>query len=370
MRVGVEARLLSSARPTGIENHLRELLRGFAELDDPPELILYTREEPATVPFGAVRPIRAPLGWLSAALPLVSLLERCDVLYFPYPVVPPLTPKPTATIVFDVSFLILPHLYPPEMLSNLVRPIELAVRRADRVIAISKQTAQDLETHYGLPSRKITMIYPGAPSGFSRIPDAGQIVAERFSLAEPYILGVGTIQPRKNFRRLVEAFALLVERERVQHHLVIAGQEGWGWQEVVEVVGKYQLSSRVHVLGYVDRADMAALYSRAELLAFPSLYEGFGFPILEAMACGAPVLTSSVSSMPEVAGDAAIYVDPLEVESIAQGILGLISDESLRADLAQRGTKRTALFSWRESARQTADLFRELAAPRKRSARE
>jgi glycosyltransferase involved in cell wall biosynthesis len=139
---------------------------------------------------------------------------------------------------------------------------------------------------------------------------------------------------------------------------------------VVEVVGKYQLSSRVHVLGYVDRADMAALYSRAELLAFPSLYEGFGFPILEAMACGAPVLTSSVSSMPEVAGDAAIYVDPLEVESIAQGILGLISDESLRADLAQRGTKRTALFSWRESARQTADLFRELAAPRKRSARE
>jgi glycosyltransferase involved in cell wall biosynthesis len=367
MRVGVEARLLSSARPTGIENHLRELLRGFSELDDPPELILYTREETPPVPFGVIRPIRVPFGWLSLALPIVATLERCNALYFPYPVLPPITPRPTATIVFDVSFLIMPQLYPPEMLSNLVRPIELGVRRADRVIAISKQTAQDLRTHYDLPSEKIALIYPGAPSGFSRIPDADRIVAERFSLTGPYILGVGTIQPRKNFRRLVEAFALLVEREGIQHHVVIAGQEGWGWQEVSEAIGKYGLSSRVHVLGYVDRAAMAALYSSAELLAFPSLYEGFGFPILEAMACGAPVLTSSVSSMPEAAGDVALYVDPLEVESIAQGILRLITDESLRADLVQKGLGRTALFSWRESARQTADLFRQLAGLQKES---
>jgi glycosyltransferase involved in cell wall biosynthesis len=255
----------------------------------------------------------------------------------------------------------MPELYPREMLANLVGPVELAVHRANRVIAISKQTAQDLETHYSLPPDKIALIYPGAPSGFSPVPDARHAALRGFSLDTPYILGVGTVQPRKNFRRLVEAFALVVEREAIPHHLVIAGQKGWGWQEVADAIGKYGLSSRVHVLGYVDRADMAGLYSGAQLFAFPSLYEGFGFPILEAMACGAPVLTSSVSSMPEVAGDAALYVDPLEVESIAHGIARLVADEALRAELSRKGTSRVALFSWRDTAKQTADLFGGLA---------
>lgn len=296
--------------------------------------------------------------WHRLRLPLVAELftGRVDVFHSPDFTLPPVWRARTLVTVHDLSFLRLPECFPDGLRRYLEAAVPRAVRRADHVIADSHNTRRDVMELLGAPGVKITVIHPGVEPRFR--PMTGEsdretlaAVRRKYNLPERFILGVGTIQPRKNFTRLVEAFGIL------NLHLVIAGGRGWLYEGVFERVRALGLEGRAHFLGFVDDADLPALYNLARLFAFPSLYEGFGIPPLEAMACGVPVVCSDTSSLPEVVGDAALTVDPLDVAALAEAMHRAIEDESLRASLVQRGLARAARFTWSKAAEELLEVY-------------
>jgi len=242
----------------------------------------------------------------------------------------------------------------PGMLKYLQTVVPRSIERADHVIAISETTRADLVDLYGVPPEKVSAIPLGVDPRFStgRTPEQVRHLREKYRLPEgPFVLTVGTMQPRKNHRRLIEAFYRLPESLRMAFTLVIAGGKGWGYDEVEEYVKQLGPDRRVVFTGFVDDGDLPALYRAATVFAYPALYEGFGLPVLEAMASGVPVLTSNISSLPEVTGPvAAALVDPLSVESIMGGLELLLDNPDLRARLGELGVERAATFTWAHTA--------------------
>ena len=243
--------------------------------------------------------------------------------------------------------------------------VRRSTRRARGVIAVSEATKRDLVELFGLPPQRITVVYNGVDESFSLCPP--QAAAEhRADNSQParYILHLGTLEPRKNLARLVQAFA------RVRAHsagdpplkLVLAGGKGWSYDAIFTEVERLGLTEDVLFPGYIDDRALADWYRGAAVFVYPSLMEGFGLPVLEAMACGAPVVTSNISSLPEVAGDAALLVDPYNVEALADALLGLLDNDALAAELRARGLKQAARFSWSRTAEQTAAIYRRMAA--------
>jgi len=361
MRVGIEARILSHPRRTGIERPLLGLMQGLREIPDPPEVLLYARGEPPKPldlpPCARWRTLNARFGWLTIALPLAARRDRCDVLYFPYPVLPPYRPIPTVAMIHDLGFVRFPEHYPADMLRNLVGPMRSAARRASLLVAVSESTKRDLVELFGISAEKISVVHHGVGAEFAPIPDARETVRARIGIERPYVLFVGTVQPRKNLPRLIEAFARVVREQGIPHELIIAGQKGWLAEESLSAPQKFGIEHRVRFVDYVPEEMLPALYTAADALAFPSLYEGFGLPVLEAMACGAPVLTSNASSLPEVAGNAAILVLPTSVVQIADGLARILFDEGLRSSLQQKGVHRARSFTWANSARSLISAF-------------
>jgi glycosyltransferase involved in cell wall biosynthesis len=257
----------------------------------------------------------------------------------------------TLLTVHDLSFLHYPDHFVPKLVRYLSGVVPRSVARADRVLADSQATRDDLIEYMGVPPEKVQVLYSGVDGRFRPTEEPGERerLKERYGLPgdRPYVLSVGTVQPRKNYVRLIRAFASL---ERTSHELVIAGGHGWLYQEVLAEAEERK--DRVRMLGFVDDADLPALYRGAALFAFPSLYEGFGLPVLEAMACGVPVVCSNTSSVPEVAGDAALLIDPHDEESLAQALERLLSDEGLREQMVKQGFERAGQFTWERAARQ------------------
>jgi glycosyltransferase involved in cell wall biosynthesis len=241
------------------------------------------------------------------------------------------------------------------------------------VLADSEATRRDLVRHYQIPEDKIAVVYPGRDETLAPVTDPTMLdaIRARYGLSGPYLLYVGTLQPRKNLVRLVQAFALLLESLAASHQspisnlqspasnlqLVLAGQKGWLYDEILSQIRKLDLTGRVILTGYVPDADLPALLSGALAFVFPSLYEGFGFPVLEAMACGTPVICSDASSLPEVAGDAALLVDPEDMEALAAALQRLVSDEALRRELVERGYRQVQRFSWRGCAEEALQVL-------------
>jgi glycosyltransferase involved in cell wall biosynthesis len=232
-------------------------------------------------------------------------------------------------------------------------------RAATHLIADSAATKRDLIERYGIGPSKITVVYPGYDVAiFQPVKDEGIIeaVKARYDIIGDYILFVGTLQPRKNLTRLIEAFSNI--RYPISNiQLVIAGKKGWLYEQIFRQVKELGLEGEVVFTGYVPAGDLPALLSGARLFVFPSLYEGFGLPVLEAMSCGTPVVCSNASSLPEVAGDAAVLVDPLDVEDLAMAMERVLSDEELRAELIERGFEQARKFSWERCARETLDVL-------------
>jgi glycosyltransferase involved in cell wall biosynthesis len=286
------------------------------------------------------------LDWMSAGADLFhagTLIHR-----------PPRRRLLTAT-VYDMTCWLMPELHPSANL-RAERSFSELVRAAAGLIAISECTKNDAVRVLGLAPEKITVIYPGiADSFFDPDPAAAADVRARYGFKRPFVLFVGTIEPRKNVDALLEAFAALPPSLREQYELVIAGPSGWARPET-----KARLAT-VRYLGYVPEADLPALTAAAAVFAYPSLYEGFGFPAAQAMAAGAPVLTSNVSSLPEVTGDAAVLVDPRSVSELRSGLMRLLDSASLRADLASRARARAERFRWPECAARSLDFFREVS---------
>jgi glycosyltransferase involved in cell wall biosynthesis len=238
-----------------------------------------------------------------------------------------------------------------------------SIGRADRIIAVSKNTANDLERHLGIPKEKISVVYEGIDhSLYSPVRDEGQLrqAREKYSLPAGFILYVGNIEPRKNIPALLKAFSKI----RAAHPglwLVIAGKKGWKYREIFKMMERdSELSLNVKFIDYVEERHLPALYSLASVFVYPSLYEGFGLPPLEAMACGVPVVASSASSVPEVVGAAALLVDPKDADSIADAVIRILKDKKLAAELSRRGPERAKMFDWEKTAKETIRIYEEI----------
>lgn len=267
--------------------------------------------------------------------------------------------KKIVTTVHDFSFRLFPEAHPKDRIQYFEKHFSKNIRRCDRIITDSVYIKSEAEELLGLPDNMITPVHLGVDHDvFKNYPrEALESCKREFGLPEKFILFVGTREPRKNLGRLVQAYAELPDPVQREFSLVLVGPRGWGESDPAR--GK-KLANRVMVLDYLDTQKLALAYNLASALAYPSLYEGFGLPPLEAMACGCPVVVSNVAALPEVCGDAAVYVDPNDTQSIAAGMQRVLSDETLRSDLIERGLRRAKNFTWEKTARETLKVFDEI----------
>lgn len=305
------------------------------------------------------------LGWEQTVLPLLLRQHRIDVLHSPHHHTPlvlaPPRPKRVVT-VHDVTFMLLPDRYPTARRLYMEGHTRATVRVADAIITPSHAVRDDVVRMLGVPADRIVAIPEAAgPQFLPASADEQARVREQYRLPWRFVLSVGSREPGKNRLRLLRAVALLRERG-IDCTLAIAGQPAWGYDAETALVRQRGLEGSVRFLGYVPDGDLPALYSAATVFAYPSLYEGFGLPVLEAMACGTPVVTSNVGGTAEVASDAALLVDPRDTQGLAETLGRSLSDEVLRALLRVRGIKRAGQFSWERTARETLLLYELVAA--------
>jgi glycosyltransferase involved in cell wall biosynthesis len=360
----------------GIGRYTRELIRAAVPLDRGIRYTLFYAagglpaaspylddlRELATHPNVAVRPIpltprRLTILWQRLRLPLrvEALVGPLDIVHAPDFVLPP-TGARTLLTVHDLTFLVRPECAEAGLRRYLSRAVPRALRRADMILVDSQATADDLARLLGVSGPRVRLLYPGVDPRFRPLPPAEtEPVRAQLGLPEQFLLFVSTIEPRKNLVRLIEAFARL---DALGLHLVIAGRKGWLYEEVFAAVERAGVAGRVRFLDFVDDGQLPALYNLARAFVYPSLYEGFGLPALEALACGTPVVTAGVSSLPEVAGDAAELVDPLSVDSIAGGIARALADPGR---LAAAGPLQARRFSWAAAANELVACYSALA---------
>jgi len=266
--------------------------------------------------------------------------------------------------VHDLAFLFYPEAAMPSLYRYLNVVVPRSVRRADYLLADSHNTAKDLQEQWQIEADRISVVQGAVDHDrFQPIGDLSQLqaVRQRYNLGDrPFILGLSTLQPRKNFARLIEAFAQARQEAKLPHRLVIGGGKGWLFNEIFARVQELGLTDHVLFPGYVADADLPALYNAAEFFAFPSLYEGFGLPIIEALACGTPVLTADNSCLPEAGGPGALYVQATSVESIAAGLITLAQDTTLRQQLRTAGRSHAAQFTWQRSAEQLLMAYQKV----------
>jgi glycosyltransferase involved in cell wall biosynthesis len=302
------------------------------------------------------------LVWLGqlASIGFDRLLPGAELFQATEHLLLPLREVPTVLTVHDLIFRYHPAHHKPlnRWYLNLTMP--LYCRRASRIIAISEQTRRDLIAAYGLPPEKITVIYEAADPRFR--PQSAESVAAvraRYGLPNRYLLFVGTIEPRKNLTTLLEAFSGIRNREP-RTKLVIVGRKGWLYEGFFRRLRALGLEGEVLFTGFVPDEDLPALYSAADLFVFPSLYEGFGLPPLEAMACGTPVVCSNTSSLPEIVGEAALTFDPLDAEEMSATIEEALDDAALREEMREKGLRQAAKFSWEKTAQETFQVYQEV----------
>jgi len=291
--------------------------------------------------------------WMDELLPDAHLFHATEHL------LPPLGGIPTVLTVHDLVFERYPEYHKPLNYWFLRVTMPLFCRRATAIIAVSESTKRDLVTYYGVPEAKITVIPEAAAPGFGpQDPDRVAAVRKKLGLPDRYVLTVGTIEPRKNLGRLLESVGPLLS-ERLIDGLVIVGAKGWLYEAFFEALERCAWRDRVILPGFVPEEDLPSVYAGASVTAVPSLYEGFGLPVLEAMACGSPVCASEVASLPEVGGDAAAYFPPADTRAMTCCLRRVLADASLRQEMVQSGLRRAALFSWERTARETMDLYEQ-----------
>lgn len=379
MRIGIDASEMLVSQKTGIERYSTELILALAKLlpsNPDMELFLYYY---AGNKFADSALLGSYLSQLAGvriraynyrrgyrlALPIMVALDRLDLLHIPQPSMPWFATCPTLISFHDASWAHLPE-YGRTIEGDVTRASkERAITKANAFLAVSENAKADLVKLYGISSERICVVYHGVDSRYRPDSDAAQKIKHKYDLG-PYILNVAALQYRKNQVRLVETFDQLKRQYSIPHSLVIAGRRGWGFQQVYDKVAELHLDSHVKFLGYVPDSELPGLYNGADLFVYPSLHEGFGMPLLEAMACGAVIAASNRSSIPEIVGEAAAYFDPYNVEEMTSSLHKALVDTVLRETLIKKGFQRIAPLTWEHAAQKTISIYHRIYTLRRK----
>lgn len=367
MHIAIDAHSVGTGL-AGNETYVTNLIEALAEIDTTNRYTLYVTKQSAVERFAgrwshvAVRQTlpHAPLVRIPVTLPAELRRHPVDLLHVQY-TAPPFAPCPVVATVHDLSFEHLPATFKRRSWMQMRLTVRRTVRAAAHIIAPSEYTRRDLVETYRVPRERTSVVPLAAAAHFAPVRDEKELrrVRQAYGIASDYILAVGSIQPRKNLTRLIEAYAGL-RRQRAHDKLpplVIAGKRAWLFEETLRAVERCGIDDAVKFTGYVPEADLPALYSGAHCFVYPSFFEGFGLPPLEAMRCGTPVIAGDRTSLPEVVGDAGLLVDPFDTDAITSAIARLIDDPDLHTTLSERGLLRARQFDWRETARLTLEVY-------------
>lgn len=374
MRIGINTFALSGRLGmAGPGRYISELASALVRVSSEHELIFFGNADNLTLlPSGGcqkidcgratiARPLR--LLWEQLVLPILARSYHVDVLHSPTFVSPLALPCTSVVSILDMTWFTHRNQHTLVKGGYFRAMIPPSARRAARVIAISEASKQDVVDLLGIPAEQVAVTYLGVDSGvfYPHAATDVEAVLARCGVSQPYVLYVGKLEPRKNLPALIEAFDS-ISHIFPDHSLVIAGNPGWDYQVVYERAKQVSCRERICFTGFVSDMDLPALYSGADLFVYPSSYEGFGIPVLEAMACGTPVITSNVSSLPEVAGDAGLLVDPLDIAGLAGVMRRVLTDAELCQQMRKRGLKRAKQFTWEKAAWRTLQVYKDAYA--------
>lgn len=376
MRIGINTLFLIPGKVGGSEVYLRNLLCHLAKIDKQNEYILFTnkenfrtfqisqrnfREVPCPVK-ASFRPARVL--WEQFVLPLQIKKYNIEVLHSPGYTAPLLASCCSIVTIHDMNYFYYPEDFSKSTTFFLRLLVPLAARRSDKIITVSRNSKKDIVQILEIPESKICVIYEAGSSHLS-VPIAienkvREKLKKRYGIDKKFILTVSVSHPHKNLDRLIEAYDILCKRYQIDCQLLIVGIKGRAQSGLVNWVKEMSLEKRIIFTGWIANEDLSLLYSEAELMVFPSLFEGFGIPVLEAMAHGTPVVSSGAASLPEVVGDAALLVDPYDVEEIAEAMYRVVTEEDVRANLIKKGRQRAGQFSWEKTARETLAVYKRV----------
>lgn len=372
MRVGISAYLLhagSSYRAAGVSSYVRQLLTHLPRVrPDHSYIAFHGRDAPqlsgVQSVLSAVPTDRPParVAWEQLALPLQAKGHRVDVLHGTVNVLPLLLRTPTVVTVHDLSFMRYPDRFLPAKVAYLRVAVATSVRRAGHVIAVSEHTRHDVLDLLGASADRISVVHQGVDCSFHLMSEKER---ERFRRrtwgGRPYLLHVGTLEPRKNLDLLIRAFSEVRRKLGIPHALALVGGRGWMSDSLATLIAKLGLEEDVRLVGFVPAEELPLWYNCADLFAYPSAYEGFGLPVLEAMACGLPAITSASSALQELAGGACLMVEPDSEEALQEAMAQLLQKADLREQMREAGLHRARQFSWAETARKTVQVYERVA---------
>ncbi|MCA1630972.1 MAG: glycosyltransferase family 4 protein [Acidobacteria bacterium] len=367
MHIGIDAHAVGTGL-AGNETYVANLVEALAEVDTSNRYTLYVTKPAAVERFSGRWPnfeVRrtlphTPLVRIPVTLSAELRRRPVDVLHVQF-TAPPFAPCPVVATIHDLAFEHLPATFKRRSWMQLRLTVRRTARRAAQIITVSEYSKRDIVETYGVEPRRVTVTHEAAAEHFRPVTDERELrrVRQLYGIEGDYILAVGSVQPRKNLARLVGAYSDL-RRQRAQAklpRLVVVGKLAWLYEETLRAVEECGVGDAVTFTGYVPEGDLPALYSGALCFAYPSFFEGFGLPPLEAMRCGAPVLVGDRTSLPEVVGDAGLLVDPFDTAAISAALARVIDDAGLRQQLRERGLARSAQFDWRETARRTLEVY-------------
>ena len=369
MRIGIDASRAVSPQRTGTENYSLHLIRRLLDMQGPgagrQEFTLYCNRAPGPGLFPPgdhhrVQVMPFPRLWTHLRLSWEMAFHAPDVLFVPAHVIPLVHPRASVVTIHDLGHLYFPEAYPKKALRYLAWSTGHNVRAAAHLLADSEATKRDLCSHFSISPEGVTVVYPGVGPEYRPNQDPAMIeaVKKRYQITYPYVLHVGTLQPRKNIERLLEAFALARSRRGLQERLVLVGRTGWLSESLQNRIR--DMADAVVLVGYIPESDLPFFYAGATVFVLPSLFEGFGMPLLEAMASGTPVIAANTSSLPEVVGDAGLLFDPLSTEALAEALARACENRQLRERLQAGGLARSKQFTWEEAARKTLDVLKKV----------